>query len=79
LCSPLDLRRVRGVRLEIFQIAVGERFFVRCGQDDSWRVAGVQRFLPARGAKTPAVARREAGEAPKEELQKTVFQAAPSS
>jgi hypothetical protein len=58
------LRTIDRVCFEVFEIAKGQRGFVRGFEDDFWRVAGVERFLPAWGAEAPPVAGLEAGEAP---------------
>src|SRR5690606_11917184 len=49
--------------LEIGELAVVERAFVRGGEDDARRGAGLERLLPARRAEAPAVAGPEAREA----------------
>ena len=52
---------VHGVGFEVFQVAIGQRTFVSGGKDHLRRVAFVERFLPARSAKTPAVAFAQSG------------------
>src|SRR4051812_24534520 len=52
------------MRFEILEVAKRERAFMRRGEDDFRGGAVIKRFLPARGAKAPAVARLQTGEAP---------------
>ena len=54
--APPDLRQIDGVTLQIREFAILQRGFVGRAKHHARRLAGFERFLPARRAETPAVA-----------------------